>query len=89
MENILIKDIKGNKIAAKFVLAFNSTKTQKTYIVLDNSDIVFSNESSYNNLDVFEVNREENNIYYVSDIPDSEWNDVKENLIEAFFSKIL
>ena len=29
MENILIKDIKGNKIAAKFVLAFNSTKTPK------------------------------------------------------------
>lgn len=89
MNKILITDIKGNIISSEFIVSFYSDETKKTYIVLNNSDKVFSENSSYNNLDVFEITKEENNIFYVSDIPENEWQIVQDTMLKEFFSKIL
>lgn len=89
MDKILITDIKGNIISSEFIVSFYSDETKKTYIVLNNSDKVFSENSSYNNLDVFEIIKEENNIFYVSDIPENEWQIVQDTMLKEFFSKIL
>ena len=58
------------------------------YIAIDNSDLVFSENSSYNNLDILEITKEENNKYFVSNIPENEWEAVKNTMIQEIFSKI-
>lgn len=89
MEKFLIKDIKGNPISAKLILVFFSEETQKHYVVLNNDSKIFSEDSSYNNLDVLEIVKEEKKSIYVSDIPDNEWQTVNETMIREIFSKII
>ena len=89
MDKILITDIKGNAISSEFIVSFFSDETKKTHIVLNHSNKVFSENSSYNNLDIFEIIKEENNIFYVSDIPENEWKIVQDTMLKEFFSKIL
>lgn len=89
MDKILITDIKGNIISSEFIASFFSDETKKTYVVLNNSSKVFSEDSSYNNLDVFEITKEENNVFYVSDIPENEWQIVQDTMLREFFSKII
>lgn len=88
MKKILITDKKGNLVSAEFILAFHSDETQKTYVVLNNSDIIFNKDSSYNNLEVFEIIKEEHNIFYIADIPDNEWQTVQNTMIKELFSQI-
>lgn len=89
MENYIIKDIDGNIVQAKLIIAFFSNETKKNYIALDNNISVFSQDSSYNNLDVFEITKEDNNTFYISDIPNNEWELVKNTMIKEIFSKII
>lgn len=89
MQKVVIKDIKGNIVSGEFVLSFFSEETKKNYVVLNNSDLVFSQESSYNNLEVFEITKEENDIFYISDILDSEWEIIQNTMLKEIFSKII
>jgi uncharacterized protein YrzB (UPF0473 family) len=88
MKKISIFDYKGNPKKANLIIAFSSTETNKNYVVIDNEDLVFSENSSFNNLDVLEVVKEENNEYYLSNIPDSDWDAVQNTMIKEIFSKI-
>lgn len=88
MENYIIKDKNGHIVSAELVIAFFSDETKKNYVALNNHDSVFSENSSYNNLDVFEIIKEENNVFYVSNISDNEWEIVKDTLIKKILSKI-
>lgn len=85
---ILIKDEKGNTIHADVVAVFTCAENNKEYVALNNGDLVFSKDSSYNNLDILEVIKEENNTFFVSNIPDNEWDAVKDTLINEIFAKI-
>jgi hypothetical protein len=77
MKKIPIFDYRGSPIKANLIAAFTSPETHKTYVIIDNSDLVFSENSSFNNLDVLEVVKEERNEYYLSNIPDSDWDGVQ------------
>lgn len=89
MQNIIIKNEKGNIVSAEFILSFYSDETKKNYIVLNNSELVFTKESTYNNLEVFEITKEDDDVFYISDILDEEWEIIQNLMIKEIFSKIL
>ena len=88
MQKISIFNYKGNPIKADLVFAFTCLETGKNYVALNNGDLVFSENSSYNNLDILEVKKEDKQEYFVSDIPDDEWEAVQNTMIQEIFSKI-
>ena len=88
MDNVRFFDIKGNKINAEFILSLNIPSLNKTFVAINNGDLVFDENSSYNNLDILEITSEDGNSFYVSDIKDEDWEIVKQALIDEFFSKI-
>ena len=88
MQKISIFNYKGTPIKAELVLAFTCSETGKQYVAINNGDLVFSNDSSYNNLDILEITNEANQEYFVSDIPENEWSAVQNTLIKEVFSKI-
>ena len=88
MQKISIFNYRGNAIKAKFVFSFTCPETGKNYIAINNSELVFSENSSYNNLDILEITKEENQEYFVSDIPDEDWEAVQNTMIQEIFSKI-
>ena len=88
MENINFFDIKGNRINAEFIFALNVPSLNKTFVAINNGDLVFDENSSYNNLDILEITSEDGNSFYISDIKDEDWEIVKQALIDEFFSKI-
>ena len=88
MKKISIFNYKGNPVKADLVFAFTCPETGKNYIAINNSDLVFSENSSYNNLDILEITKEDNQEYFVSDISDSEWEAVQNIMIQEIFSKI-
>ena len=88
MDNINFFDINGNRIIAEFLFAINVPSLNKTFVAINNGDLVFDEKSSYNNLDVLEIVNEDGSSFYVSDVKEEEWETVKQALIDEFFSKI-
>lgn len=88
MDNISFFDTKGNRIMADFVFAINVPQLNKTFVAINNGDLVFDENSSYNNLDILELTNENGNYFYLSDIQEEDWDDVKQALIDELFSKI-
>ena len=88
MDNINFFDINGNRIIAEFLFAINVPCLNKTFVAINNGDLVFDEKSSYNNLDVLEIVNEDGSSFYVSDVKEEEWETVKQALIDEFFSKI-
>lgn len=88
MDNINFFDLKGNKIIAEFIFAINIPSLNKTFVGINNGDLVFDENSSYNNLDILEIINEDGNSFYVSDVKEEDWDIVKQALIDDFFSKI-
>ena len=88
MENIKFFDIKGNRIIAELIFAINVPHLNKAFVAINNSDLVFNEESSYNNLDILEIIKEDGNSFYVSDVQDEDWDLVKQSIIDEFLSKI-
>ena len=88
MKTISILNHLGNPIQANLICAFTCPETGKNYVAIDNGDIVFSENSSYNNLDILEIIKEEKNEYTVSNISEKDWEAVQKTLIEEIFSKI-
>lgn len=86
MENIKVRDLKGNLVQATFVFSFICNENQKKYIALNNEDLVFSQDSAYNNLDIFEITREDGNSFYISDIQEEDWPSVEETLKKEILS---
>ena len=88
MNNLIFLDEKGNKFSAELIFALTVPQLNKTFIALNNSDLVFNKESSYNNLDILELIREENNSFFVSDVLEEDWDLVKQTIIDELLSKI-
>ena len=78
----------GNSLDMKIVFAFTCPKTKRKYVALDFKKEIFDKNSSYNNLDILEITREEVNKLYVSEIEDGEWDNVKSALQYEIFSNI-
>ena len=78
----------NNLLNIKIIFSFTCPKTKKKYVAFDFQNSVFSNTSSYDNLDILEIIKEESNKIYVSEIEDSEWENVKHALQYDIFSNI-
>lgn len=87
MKKISIINYKGIPQKADLVLAF-TCENGKNYVAINNGDIVFSQNSAYNNLDILEVVKEDKDEYYVSNVLDEDWEAVQNTMINEFFSKI-
>ncbi len=88
MKKIQIFNYLGKPIKADLIFAFSCPENEKNYIALNNGDLVFSENSSYNNLDILEIVSEENNEYIVTTILDDDWEIVQKTMIDEIFSKI-
>lgn len=88
MKKISIFNYQGKPIQATLIIAFTCSENGKNYIVLNNENFVFSENSSYNNLDILEVIKEDNNVYTVTNISDNDWEAIQKTMIEEIFSKI-
>lgn len=88
MHKIRILDNKGILVEANFIFSFHCTDTKKNYVALDYQKQVFDKTSTYNNLDILEISKEENNTIYIADIPDSDWEKVKYALQNDVFANI-
>lgn len=88
MQKINIIDKSGNSLDIELVFAFHCKKTGKNYVALDYKKNVFEKNSSYNNLDILEVISEKSNTIHVSEIEETEWEDVKYALQYEIFSNI-
>lgn len=88
MENIRFFDMKGNRIKAEFIFALTVPNLNKTFVALNNSDLVFNEESSYNNLDILELIKEDGNNFYITDVKDEDWELVKQAITDELLSKI-
>ena len=88
MRKIRVKDEQGNTIDANFVLAFICDDTNKTYVAIDYQKQIFEKNSNYNNLDILEVIKEDQNGLVLTDIRDDEWPLVKKALQYKIFANI-
>lgn len=88
MQKINFYNENGNKVQAEFVFSIIIPSINKTFVAINNGDLVFNEESSYNNLDILELISENGKNYYVSDVKDEDWETVKQAIIEEFLSKI-
>ncbi len=88
MKKSSIVNYLGRPFKADLVFAFTCEETGKNYVALNNGDLVFSKNSSYNNLDILEIVKEDKNEYTVSNIPDNEWEAVQNTMINEIFGKI-
>ena len=84
-----IIDAKTNKILdIEIVFSFICPNTKRKYVAFDFQKNIFEKNSSYNNLDILEITKEESNLIYVSEIEDNEWDNVKHALQYQIFSNI-
>lgn len=88
MQKLKVIDKTGNSVNIELVFSFHCKKTKKNYVALDYKKNIFQPNSSYNNLDLLEIVKEEANTIYVSEIEESEWEDVKYALQYEIFSNI-
>lgn len=88
MKKILFYNYQGKPIKADLVFAFDCKETGKKYIAINNSDLVFSENSSYNNLDILEIVREQADRCYVANPPAEEWEAIQESMLNNIFAKI-
>ena len=88
MQKIKVIDTNGNSLDIELVFSFNCPKTKKNYVALDYKKNIFQANSSYNNLDLMEIIKEESHTIYVSEIVDTEWEDVKYALQYEIFANI-
>lgn len=88
MKKSSIINYQEKPIQAELVLAFTCSENSKNYIAINNGDLVFSENSSYNNLDILEVISEDQNEYHVANILDEDWEAVQNTMINEIFAKI-
>ena len=85
-KNINIIDENNYKIDAQLIFSFSIE--EKKYVVLDYSLPLFNDASKYNNLNIFEISKIEDNKIYVSDIKENDWKKIKDFLQEEIFKNI-
>ena len=85
-KNINIIDENNFKIDAKLIFSFSNSN--KKYVVLDYTLPLFNEESKYNNLNIFEISKIEENNIYVKDIDENDWKEIKDFMQKEIFDKI-
>ena len=86
IKNINIIDENNFNIDA--ILIFSFSNSNKKYVVLDYTLPLFNEESKYNNLNVFEISKIEENNIYVKDIDENDWKEIKDFMQKEIFDKI-
>jgi len=88
MYSLKIFNNEGKQVDAKIVFAFHCVETDKKYVALDYQKHVFEPNSSYCNLDILEIEKEENNNLYMTNISEEEWVKVKKALQTKVFASV-
>lgn len=88
MEKIEILNEDGQILNMELAFAFSCKENSKNYVALVNKNTIFEKNSRYSNIDIFEVIKNNINKIYVSDIPDSDWENVKRALQYNVFAKM-
>ena len=85
-KNIKIIDENNFKIDAELVFSFSII--EKKYVILNYSQSLFEDNSKYNNLNIFEISKIENDKIYVSDVKESDWQEIKDFLNNEILNKL-
>ncbi len=76
----IVDEKTGNDLKAKIIFSFVCPKDKKKYVVFDFKKSIYNQTSTYSNLNILEITKEESNAIYVSEIQDSDWENVKYTL---------
>ena len=88
MDKIKILNTNGEFLNMELAFSFTCHANSKNYVALVNNDAIFEKNSRYANIDIFEIVKNNSNRIYVSDIPDSDWENVKKALQYTIFAKM-
>ncbi len=88
MKDYLFFDMDNNSLDLRLIASFNCPATKKNYVIVDNQNKIFNSSSNYNNLDVLEIASFTGNDIKLREIPEEEWENVKNFIYEAIFGKI-
>ena len=83
MNKIIMLDKNNYKVDAKLVFSF--TYLDKKYAVLEYAQNLFTEDSKYSNLNIFEISKVNNNKIYLSDIEEENWEKIKDFLQKEIF----
>ena len=81
-----IIDKNNYTIDAKVVFCFDIDYTQ--YVVLNYDKSIFEQNSKYDDLNVFEITKTEEDKVYVDDVKKYEWKKIKDFLNNKIFSNL-
>ena len=88
MNNIQIINKQGEQLNVELVFSFNCQDNNKSYVALNNKDDIFEPNSRYSNIDIFEISKITGKNIFISDIPTSDWDLVKQALQFNVFAKM-
>ena len=88
MKDYLFFDMENNSLNLRLIASFNCPSTKKNYVIIDNQNKIFNSSSNYNNLDVLEIASFTGNDLKLKEIPEEEWQSVKNFIYEGIFGKI-
>ncbi len=88
MNNIQIINKQGEQLNVELVFSFSCQNNNKNYVALNNRDDIFEPNSRYSNIDIFEISEIKGKNIYISDIPTSDWDLVKQALQFNVFAKM-
>ena len=83
----IIDEKTGNDLKAKIIFSFVSSNKKK-YVVFDFKKNIYNQTSTYCNLNILEITKEESNAICVSEIQDSDWENVKYTLQNEILSNL-
>ena len=88
MKDYLFFDIENNSLNLRLIASFSCPTTKKNYVIIDNQNKIFNNSSNYNNLDVLEIASFTGNDIKLKEIPEEDWQSVKNFIYEQICAKI-
>lgn len=88
MYSLKIFNNEEKQIDANIVFAFHCDETGKKYVAMDYQKHIFEPNSSYSNLDILEIKKEENKNLYITNISEEEWPAVKRSLQVKVFASV-
>ena len=88
MEEIKIYNQNLEELSVELIFSFFCKETQKSYVAVDNKKKLFEDNSTYNNLDILEIKKQDSKHVLVSNIPESDWEAVKKALQYEVFAAL-